>query len=145
MCWDSSLGVRTFGDQRIWQIGANHPLYRILPSWRSPSGQAPGDSAAHLKLHYRCFLPNLAGFAVSDCTEPETWKCALHPSQSTRNLRWSIQHCLGKRACAYLSWSKLRISLSKAAAPLRVGSTVAACEQGAPTSLAHRHRDWIVA
>ena len=85
MCWDSGLEVRTFrgladradaGD--LTALLARHYVLR-----RSPSGQAPGDSAAHLKVHYRCFLPNLAGFAVSDCTEPETCKrvCVLRKAR----------------------------------------------------------------
>jgi hypothetical protein len=32
----------------------------------------PGGSAAHEPHHYRCSLPDLAGFAAARCTEPET-------------------------------------------------------------------------
>ena len=34
-------------------------------------GQTSGDSVAHKRSFYRCFLPDLAGFVGFCCTEPE--------------------------------------------------------------------------
>ena len=48
------------------------PLIERAQKELAKTGQAPGCSAAHPGVHYRCFLPNLAGFADPNCTEPET-------------------------------------------------------------------------
>jgi len=37
----------------------------------------PGWSAAHRLNRYRCFFPDLAGFAAAYCTEPGTWQTTI--------------------------------------------------------------------
>jgi hypothetical protein len=38
-----------------------------------------GGFAAHELNHYRCFLPDLAGFAAARCTKPETQQLTSLP------------------------------------------------------------------
>ena len=62
------LGAELTRDDLILHSGRQMlSSYLVKGPVRRPG---PGDTVSHRVTHYRCFLPDLAGFAGADCTAP---------------------------------------------------------------------------
>ena len=70
-----SLDDRILSDhffKKLWsEFSCDDLVFHLVCCGRTvPLGPGPGDTVSHRVTHYRCFLPDLAGFAGANCTAP---------------------------------------------------------------------------
>src|SRR4029453_9299334 len=61
-------------------------------TWYFNVGSGTGDTASHWMTCYRCFLPDLAGFAGSNCTAPLCLMRSVSPGDESSKVRDDSRH-----------------------------------------------------